>query len=122
MSNAEPPEYICPITCVMMVEPLKDVDGHCFEKSAITQWLTEHGTCPISRRKMHVCSLRSDVEMKNRIEKWKSGVTMSVRPVSELIRKEQRNAIERRGEVAHSTSFLKGSFIIAGGLRVAKSV
>ena len=41
-----PDDYICPITAELMQDPVSTVDGHIYERAAITQWLKDHDTSP----------------------------------------------------------------------------
>ena len=43
-----PSRMVCPITQAPMVEPVATADGHIYEKFAITQWLDDHDTSPLS--------------------------------------------------------------------------
>lgn len=46
--EAPPPnEYLCPITCCLMADPVLAPDGFLYERSAITAWLTNHNTSPM---------------------------------------------------------------------------
>jgi hypothetical protein len=42
----------CPITMVIMREPVFADDGHTYERSAITEWVTMRGTSPVTRERM----------------------------------------------------------------------
>lgn len=46
MSAIEPPR--CPITMDYMVDPVFDVNGHTFERSAIENWYQTHDTSPVT--------------------------------------------------------------------------
>jgi len=50
--SEEPPDAICcPITQEMMQEPVLLVgDGHTYERGAITEWLREHSTSPLTNQ------------------------------------------------------------------------
>ncbi|KAL0040472.1 hypothetical protein WJX77_008119 [Trebouxia sp. C0004] len=46
----------CPITKVLVVEPVIAADGHTYEKSAMDLWLGQHATSPVTGAKlMHAC-------------------------------------------------------------------
>jgi hypothetical protein len=42
----------CPITMVVMREPVVADDGHTYERSAITEWVRRKGTSPLTRERM----------------------------------------------------------------------
>ena len=37
-----PNEFLCPITCELMEEPVTIADGHSYERVAIERWLQVH--------------------------------------------------------------------------------
>lgn len=45
-------EFLCPITCELLREPVVALDGHTYEKSAIEKWLKSNHTSPRSGEKM----------------------------------------------------------------------
>jgi hypothetical protein len=42
----------CPITMVVMEEPVVADDGHTYERSAIAEWVKKKGTSPLTRERM----------------------------------------------------------------------
>jgi hypothetical protein len=42
-------EELCPFTQEVPQEPVRDPEGHLFEKESIMQWLASHNTCPVGR-------------------------------------------------------------------------
>ena len=57
----EPPDFlVCPITQELMTDPVFTADGHTFERSAITAWLSNNDTNPMTGDNMknkHLISL-----------------------------------------------------------------
>jgi len=45
-STSCPDEYMCPITCEMMVDPVIASDGHTYERTAIKRWFQQKLTSP----------------------------------------------------------------------------
>lgn len=41
-------DFLCPITCALMVEPVIAADGHSYERAAIECWLVGHDTSPMT--------------------------------------------------------------------------
>ena len=41
-----PDDYVCPITAEIMTDPVCTVDGFCYERDAITEWLRTKDTSP----------------------------------------------------------------------------
>ena len=68
----EPEEFICPITQVIMVDPVLASDGRTYERSAITEWLRTHSTSPITRETMHQQSLTPNYALKSMIERHRA--------------------------------------------------
>jgi hypothetical protein len=62
------PSLMCPITHVVFTEPVIGSDCHTYEKSAIVEWLRNHGTSPITSKPMTIDSLVLNVALKNTIE------------------------------------------------------
>ena len=47
-----PDEYLCPITCEVMEDPVMADDGQTYERAAIATWVAGHGTSPMTRQPM----------------------------------------------------------------------
>lgn len=47
-----PPQFLCPITGELMVDPVTTSDGHTFERVAIERWLVGHDTSPMTGSKL----------------------------------------------------------------------
>ena len=45
-------ELCCPITCVLMLDPVIAADGQTYERAAIEHWLQSHGTSPLSGQRL----------------------------------------------------------------------
>jgi len=73
----EPEEYRCPITQVIMVDPVCGSDGRTYEKSAITEWLRLHATSPITREPMAIASLRPNYTLRSMIDRYKQPVAQT---------------------------------------------
>ena len=68
MSSA-PDEYICPITQVVMVDPVLGSDGRSYERSAITEWLRTHNTSPFTREVMTAETLKPNYALRSLIQR-----------------------------------------------------
>ena len=64
-----PDEYICPITQVVMVDPVLGSDGRSYERSAITEWLRTHNTSPLTREVMTAESLKPNYALRSLIQR-----------------------------------------------------
>ena len=58
-------ELICPITLELFRDPVKAKDGHVYERQAITRWILQHGTSPMTRQPLHINDLEADDRLKN---------------------------------------------------------
>lgn len=53
-------DLICPITLQVFRDPVIAADGHVYEREAITQWIREHGTSPLTRQPLTLHDLKPD--------------------------------------------------------------
>lgn len=67
--SSTPDEYICPITQVVMVDPVLGSDGRTYERSAITEWLRTHNTSPITREVMTAGTLKPNYALRSLIQR-----------------------------------------------------
>jgi len=64
-----PSELLCPITGELMRDPVMGTDGHSYERSAISAWLSSHSTSPITRDPMYVANLTPNYALRSQIER-----------------------------------------------------
>ena len=67
---APPDDFICPITQAIFRDPVQDIFGHTYERSAILAWISATGTCPLTRRVMQPSDLIPNVLMKTKVRLW----------------------------------------------------
>ena len=67
--SSVPDEYICPITQVVMIDPVLGSDGRSYERSAITEWLRTHNTSPLTREVMTVGGLKPNYALRSLIQR-----------------------------------------------------
>jgi hypothetical protein len=65
-----PDEYLCPITCEVMEDPVIAEDGQTYEREAIATWVAADGTSPMTRQSMPNRFIPNRI-VKGLIEKWK---------------------------------------------------
>ena len=63
-----PNHFLCPITKVIMIDPVLDAYGHSYEKAAIEQWLSNHDTCPVTGAVLPNNTLTRNHALRNAIE------------------------------------------------------
>ena len=44
-----PPDFYCPITGELLVEPVSEPSGHTYEKDSILQWLKIKNVSPLTK-------------------------------------------------------------------------
>ena len=60
--------FYCPITADLMVDPVIDLDGNSYERTAITEWLQRTGLSPITRSAMQISDLIPNRALADAIE------------------------------------------------------
>eukprot|EP00756_Hemistasia_phaeocysticola_P047771 Hpha_TRINITY_DN22233_c0_g1::TRINITY_DN22233_c0_g1_i1::g.167278::m.167278 len=70
-----PTDLLCPITLMLMRDPVRTPAGIVFEREAITGWLATHGNCPFTRGSLASEDLEDDTEMAGRVDSWISEQT-----------------------------------------------
>jgi len=66
-----PQEFICPITCEVMKDPVVAQDGFSYERTAIIEWLKKSNTSPLSRIALNIENLIPNRSLKTLIEEWR---------------------------------------------------
>ncbi len=70
-SHEAPAPYYCPITTELMKDPVSAEDGHTYERAAITEWLTNKDTSPVTGVKFTSKNLTPNYALKHLIELYK---------------------------------------------------
>lgn len=93
-----PQEFICPLTELVLDDPVTLETGQTFERSAITNWFSKgNRTCPVTRKTLECQSIPlSNFILKRVISKWK---LEHQRHLIDLIREVGEN-VETRDEIA----------------------
>ena len=65
-----PEDFCCPISAVIMRNPVKLPSGQVVERSAIEQYLLTSETDPFSRQKLTKEMLEPDTELQSKVEAW----------------------------------------------------
>jgi len=68
-----PRDFVCPITQMMMIDPVRTVDGHTYERAAIMEWFSHFEgktgpTSPLTNVPLPSLDLKSDSELRSQIE------------------------------------------------------
>jgi hypothetical protein len=67
-----PSQFVCPITQQIFHDPVVDLQGHNYERDAILEWLSLHGTCPLTRRQLEPSNLIPDAMLQTKIKVWQA--------------------------------------------------
>ncbi|CAF0968915.1 unnamed protein product [Adineta ricciae] len=57
-------DLVCPITLEVFRDPVVAQDGHAYEREAITKWILEHGTSPLTREPLEIDLLQADERLR----------------------------------------------------------
>eukprot|EP00756_Hemistasia_phaeocysticola_P018819 Hpha_TRINITY_DN15619_c4_g8::TRINITY_DN15619_c4_g8_i1::g.99400::m.99400 len=69
---SEPPDrYQCPLTLVLMEDPVMTRTGHNFERKAILEWLRHNDTCPQTRSFLDPDGLFPNLALREEVHDWK---------------------------------------------------
>lgn len=80
MATPVPDEYLCPITLLLMNDPVIGSDGQTYERFAITQWLRTNRQSPLTRQPMTIESLKPNYALKSAIARYKTQVLPKKKP------------------------------------------
>ncbi len=64
-------QFICPITQEVMKHPVIAEDGVTYEKDAISTWLKNHSTSPMTRERISATKLIPNIALKQLIDQWR---------------------------------------------------
>ncbi len=67
-----PEEFLCPITLVVMTDPVMGSDGRTYERAAIVRWLQTNPFSPMTRQPMTIQSLKPNYALRSAIERHRS--------------------------------------------------
>lgn len=115
-----PQSFFCPLTMNVMVEPVIDYEGNTYEREAITTWLEDHDTSPVTRNPLGINHLIPNRAIRDAIcdkmgQEWtkKAERTLMKRPPASSSRRvrESPTNLTNRSRV---NSFLRELSIMAG--------
>lgn len=71
-ANYAPQEFICPLTLELMINPVVNRHGNCYEKDALVEWLSQpNATCPLTRQPIRLSDFILDVKLQRKIKQWR---------------------------------------------------
>ena len=69
------PQFVCPITHELLVDPVCTVDGHIYERAAIEHWLTQHATSPLTGIELQSTQLIPQHSLRSLVAEWRASHT-----------------------------------------------
>ena len=82
----------CPITLELFRDPVIAADGHTYERTAITQWILDNGTSPLTRQPLSVEDLQPNDELR-RLAANARRASRRVRALPPLKQERENNAV-----------------------------
>jgi len=64
------PEYLCPISQEVMVDPVTTSDGFTYDRANIERWLREHDTSPVTNQRVGNKTLVPNTSLRILIAEW----------------------------------------------------
>lgn len=58
-------DLICPITQEIFHDPVRAGDGHVYERDAITRWILQNGTSPLTRQPLKIDELHPEEKIRH---------------------------------------------------------
>ncbi|CDW90207.1 wd40 repeat protein [Stylonychia lemnae] len=55
-------KFECPITKLIVVDPVRTKSGFYFERQMIKSWILQRGTCPLTRQRLYLAELTEPTE------------------------------------------------------------
>jgi len=66
-----PPQFICPITQEVFMDPVFTDDGHTYERAAIVEWLKNHTTSPLTNQTLDSVVVRPNHALRSAIDEFR---------------------------------------------------
>ncbi|CAF3351421.1 unnamed protein product [Rotaria socialis] len=63
--NFSDDDLICPITQEIFRDPVRAADGFVYERDAISRWILQKGTSPLTRKPLRIDELRPDEKIRH---------------------------------------------------------
>ncbi len=91
MSATTNPEFYCPITKKLMVDPVVASDGHTYERSALIEYLQSETVSPVdSSHRMNSLAIIENKALKQLIDKHKAGTERARLALEEMKQETER--------------------------------
>ena len=108
-----PPDFYCPISGELMVDPVSDPEGNSYEKSQITDWLKINKTSPITRSYLDMSLLKSNIPLRKSIESIRDKLQEDqLRIDSQISQLEMKPYIESLDSIELNTYYLENKLFV----------
>eukprot|EP00339_Tiarina_fusa_P024584 CAMPEP_0117027214 /NCGR_PEP_ID=MMETSP0472-20121206/19915_1 /TAXON_ID=693140 ORGANISM="Tiarina fusus, Strain LIS" /NCGR_SAMPLE_ID=MMETSP0472 /ASSEMBLY_ACC=CAM_ASM_000603 /LENGTH=162 /DNA_ID=CAMNT_0004734401 /DNA_START=35 /DNA_END=523 /DNA_ORIENTATION=+ len=102
---AVPDDFICPITQEIFTDPVMDSFGRTFQRNAILTWLSENGTCPMTREPRRAGNYIPNAMMVTKVRVWKkrNGIPCDLHENSTSSKREQEMVLTLKPTFLYNT-------------------
>ena len=108
-----PPDFYCPITGELMLEPVSDAEGHTYEKSQILTWLSTSKTSPITRSPLNKEDLTDNLAMKRSIESIREKLTEDQLKIDSILSEEvMAPYVSKIGELKMTSYYMNNQLFL----------
>ena len=108
-----PPDFYCPISGELMVDPVSDPEGNSYEKSQITDWLKINKTSPITRSYLDMSLLKINIPLRKSIESIRNKLQEDqLRIDSQISQLEMKPYIESLDSIELNTYYLENKLFV----------
>ena len=108
-----PPDFYCPITGELMLEPVSEPEGHTYEKSQILTWLSTSKTSPITRSPLKKEDLTDNIAMKRSIESIREKLTEDQLKIDSILSEEvMAPYVSKIGELKLTSYYMNNQLFV----------
>jgi hypothetical protein len=79
MAEQALPAFFCPVSCMIMHDPVCTADGQTYERSSIEEWLRLNNTSPLTGALLSHKGLSPNIALRQAIEEWEEKYCMHVK-------------------------------------------
>ena len=109
-----PPDFYCPITGSIMVDPVTDNGGHTYERESIMRWLQTKKESPITRDYLDESLLTDNVAMKRSIESIRDKLQSDqLKIASQIMDVELLPYVEKLDEITLDQYYSDGKLMVS---------
>ena len=107
-----PDDFYCPITGELMDDPVSDNEGHTYERSAITKWLSKNNTSPMTRNGLYMNNLKPNISLKKSIDSIREKLSEEQLKIKSKLVEEDLKEFHKTLEGVDIKSFIKDNNLV----------